>query len=147
MSEREVRLPPAPRPKAKAERADEWPYISRKRALRLALPNFFDPDDLGPCGHVSQRRAITGLCLRCASLYQQGVAPLPHKVAKTRERGGHIDSTYQGKDCKRGHGGLRYSANSVCVECHRDAQARSAARVEARTAANRERAEEVASHE
>lgn len=27
---------------------------------------------------------------------------------------------YQGKPCLKGHGGVRYTANSTCVECHRE---------------------------
>ena len=48
----------------------EHSFISRKRALRLGLPKFFDPSDSAPCGHVSQRWAITGMCVTCAEAYR-----------------------------------------------------------------------------
>ena len=27
------------------------------------------------------------------------------------------EKTYQGRECAQGHGGIRYTSNSVCVEC------------------------------
>jgi hypothetical protein len=58
----------------KAARIDhddtEHSFISRKRALRLGLPKFFDPSDTARCGHVSQRWAITGMCVQCAEAYR-----------------------------------------------------------------------------
>jgi hypothetical protein len=71
---------PAPRvPRIKIQHEDtEHPFISRKRALRLGLPKFFDPADKAPCGHVSQRWAITGLCVKCAEDYRD---KMPHKPA------------------------------------------------------------------
>lgn len=31
---------------------------------------------------------------------------------------------YQGKTCKRGHDGLRYTANGLCVQCARESTQR-----------------------
>jgi hypothetical protein len=62
-------IPRVPRVKI-AHEETEHPFLSRKRALRLGLPKFFDPGDLAPCGHVAQRWAITGMCVRCAEEYR-----------------------------------------------------------------------------
>lgn len=67
-----TRIPRAP--KIPHDDADH-PFISRKRALRLGLPKFFDPGDSAPCGHVSQRWAITGMCVTCAEAYRDQAFP------------------------------------------------------------------------
>jgi hypothetical protein len=69
-----------PRKARIAHEDTEHAFISRKRALRLGLPKFFDPSDTARCGHVSQRWAITGMCVRCAQEYQaRGDASAPKK--------------------------------------------------------------------
>ena len=62
-----TRIPRAPKI---AHEGTEHPFISRKRALRLGLPKFFDPGDTAPCCHVSQRWAITGMCVDCAEAHR-----------------------------------------------------------------------------
>jgi hypothetical protein len=66
----------------------EHPFISRKRALRLGLPKFFDPSDTAPCEHVSQRWAITGMCVHCAEAYRDRVPQAAVRAVRERARAG-----------------------------------------------------------
>jgi hypothetical protein len=61
--------PRVPRAAKIAHEDTEHSFISRKRALSLGLVKFFDPSDTARCGHVSQRWAISGMCVRCAQEY------------------------------------------------------------------------------
>jgi hypothetical protein len=80
-----------------------------------------------PCihGHDGRRYASNGHCVECTNRYalaryrqiKEGKKPRPPLRTGT---------FYQGKPCRHGHDGLRYSSSAGCVTCtNRRALARS----------------------
>lgn len=48
-----------------------------------------------------------------------GGRPVDLQRLEARKQG---DKTFQGRDCRKGHGGMRFTSNGACVECTAEGQ-------------------------
>jgi hypothetical protein len=105
--------------------------ISRAEAKASGATRYFTGK---PCkhDHIAERSTVNSTCLECLRLKQSsaayaetrtarrranGVGPRPDTSARKRAQQTG-DKTYSdGRFCRNGHIGLRYTATSICVEC------------------------------
>lgn len=70
-----------------------------------------------PRGHNGVRYTKSARCVDCCTEWgwMQGKGKDGHSPRiEARIKG---DVTYQGPECKRGHGGMRYVSNACCIQC------------------------------
>lgn len=77
-----------------------------------------------PCkhGHDGTRYTSSGQCVQCVQDRgtqrlgdRAGVRRRASEAKRAAERAGEV--AYQGGPCKRGHNGMRYVSNGLCVQC------------------------------
>jgi 5-methylcytosine-specific restriction endonuclease McrA len=117
--------------------------IPRAEAKASGATRYFTGN---PCkyGHIAERSTVNGTCLKCLRLKQSGAAYTEKRTVRRRASGvgprpdttarklaqKNGDKTYSdGRVCRNGHAGPRYTKTAICVECANE-HARSDARRE-----------------